>query len=154
VAYPELMAAARDDPHAVFIGDGATTPLSFLVTFDSFDTLAAKFPECDLMISLIGLPAELEAVQCWHTPGKPAFALLLPDLQLIGVAEIRRAVKEGKLVAFVLNKPGAVDSRNPVSRDWKAEFDKRYLLVTAENIEETISSYPQLFRVSRDHQSD
>ena len=45
---------------------------------------------------------------------------------------------------LVMNKPGAPDSRAPVSSD-PQEFDKRFILVTADNIDETMRTYPQVF---------
>jgi hypothetical protein len=38
-----------------------------------------------------------------------------------------------------------VDDQQPLSKDLKAEFDKRFVLVTAENIEDVARSHPSLF---------
>ncbi len=146
VAFPELKTDAEKNPRAVFIDAETTTPLSYLVAEDAFDKLARQHPDCDLFVSLIGLPADLERVQCWQTNGPPKFALLLPDLRIIGdTAAVKYAVKSGKLAAFVLSKPGAPDSRSPVGRDLAAEFEKRFLLVTAENIDQVTQAYTNLF---------
>ena len=143
VAYPELKPEARANPRAVFIDGETTTPLSYLVAPDSFDKLAAKHPNCDLMISLVGLPAALKETQCWQNQ-KPKFALLLPDLRFVGnLAAVKRAVQSGKLAAFVLLKPGAPDSRAPLKGP--GDFDQRFILVTRENIDRVVADYPQLF---------
>jgi len=144
VVYPELTAEAKSNPGGVLADKETITPLSFLVANDAFDKLLAKYPQCDLVFSLIGLPDNIEDLQCWRAAGKPAFALLLPDLRLLGRAAIQRATKSGKIAAFAMNKPGAPDSRAPVSSD-PHEFDKRFILVTADNIDETIRTYPHLF---------
>ena len=95
---------------------------------DAFDKLASGY---DVVISLIGLPVALDKVQCWQKPGKPVFALLLPDLRIIGrAADVRNAVGSGKLAAFVLAQPGGT----------KEEF----VLVTAENIDQLERQYPKL----------
>lgn len=146
IAFPSLKPEAQQDPRSVFIDAETTTPLSFLVAEDAFDQLRQRHPGCDLIVSLIGLPAALNRVQCWHAEGPPRFALLLPDLRMIGGADaIRKAMQSGKLVAFVLNKPDAPASDAAMGGDWKKEFEKRFLLCTAENIEQVIQSYPQLF---------
>ena len=146
VAFPELKAAAQTDPRAVYIDPETTTPLSYLVAEDAFDNLARQYADCDVVVSLIGLPAKLTRVQCWQTNGPPKFALLLPDLRIIGDREaVKRAVKSGKLAAFVLSKPDAPDSNTPVGRDFAAEFEKRFVLVTAENIDQVTRAYPKLF---------
>lgn len=146
VVFPELKPEAKTNPRAVFIDGATTTPLSFLVAEDAFDKLITKYPRCDMLISLVGLPAALDQVKCWTEMEKPRFALLLPDLRFVGdAAAVRRAVKTGKLAAFVLNKPGAPDASAAMKGDLKTEFGKRFLLVTAENIDQVLQQYPQMF---------
>lgn len=146
VAYPELKPEARTNPRSVFIDGQTTTPLSFLVSENAFDKLVREHPGNDLFVSLIGLPAALEKVQCWRNPGPPQFALLLPDLRMIGdAAAIKAAMQNGKLVAFVLAKPEA-ETRNSATEKAEAEFQKKFLLVTAENIDRTVQQYPMLFK--------
>ena len=148
VAYPELKSGAQNDPRSVQISAGSTTPLSFLVTDDAFDKLARQHG-CDLIVSLIGLPVNLGAVEAWRRTGKPKFALLLPDLRMVGdAAAIQSAVKAEKLAVFVLNKPGAPPEQSRLSDDRQAEFERRYILVTPETIDQVLQSYPQLFNFS------
>jgi len=118
IVFPELKPAARTDPRSLLTNPETPTPMSYLVAEDAFDKLT---PGYNLVISLIGLPATLDKVQSWQSPGLPAFALLLPDLRVLGSdADVRAAVKNGKLAAFVLPKPNAED---------------QFLLVTSENID-------------------
>jgi len=145
VAFPELKAEAKANPRAVFIDPETTTPLSYLFADDAFDKLARQHAGCDLIVSLIGLPANLQRVQCWQDPDGPKFALLLPDLRLIGGRQsVRRAMQRGKLIACVLAKPGAPETA-PAAADFAAEFEKRFVLVTPENVDQAMGSYPQLF---------
>ena len=146
VAFPELRPEARENPAALLSDVETTTPLSFLVAPDSFDKLIKQHGDCPGVVSLIGLPAELNQCQAWNAPASPKFALLLPDFRGIADAPvIVRAVKSGKLVAFVLPKLGAPASDAPVGKDWKAEFAKRFVLVTAENVEQVVATSPELF---------
>ena len=146
VAYPELQPAGRNNPRAAEMDPDATTPMSYLVTNDAFDKLAKENPECETIVSLIGVPANLETVEIWQKPGAPRFGLLLPDLRLIGDrAVIIQAMKLGKLAAFVMNKPGAPAEQAPVQSDHRVEFERRFVLVTPENIEQIVQTYPQLF---------
>jgi hypothetical protein len=127
VGYPELKPAARSDPRSLLADPETPTPLSYLVADDAFDKLTLGY---DLAISLIGLPVALDKVQCWQNPGKPAFGLLLPDLRVVGTgADVRAAVKSGKLAAFVLAAPNAAN---------------QFLLVTPESIEQLTQQYPKL----------
>jgi len=146
VAFPELKPEAKENPRAVFIDPETTTPLSFLVAEDSFDKLARKHPDCDLLVSLIGLPANLHRVQCWQDQASPKFALLLPDLRVIGNnAAIRQAMQSGKLAAFVMAKPGAPETQPAADGEFAAEFEKRFVLVTSANVDQVMRTYPQLF---------
>jgi hypothetical protein len=146
IEYPALRPDYLRNPDSVRIAPQTTTPLSYLVAEDAFDMLAQRHPDCDLVVSLIGLPANLRRVQLWQKSGGPRLALLLPDLRLIGdQAAVRAAFRSGKIAATVLNKPGAPAEDIPIGRDTKAEFERRYLLVTADTIDSLIKAYPQLF---------
>ena len=130
VVLPELKPAARTDPRSLLKDPETPTPLSYLVTEDSFDKLVT---DADVVISLIGLPAELDQVASWHKTGKPAFALLLPDLRMIGdAAAVQKALKNGKLAAFVVGNPD------------RANTQKAFLLVTPENLDALAQQYPAL----------
>ena len=146
IAFPELKPEAKEDPRAVYIDPESTTPLSFLVAEDAFDKLARQHPEGDLIVSLIGLPVDLQRVKCWQDPAGPKFALLLPDLRVIGNnAAIRQAMQGGKLVAFVLARPGAPETPPAVGAAFAAEFEKRFVLVTPEIVDQAMQIFPQLF---------
>ena len=146
IVFPELRTEAQAKPRSVFIDSETTTPLSFLVADDAFDKLAEANPTATILVSLVGLPAELDLVKCWTREGDPRFALLLPDLRIIGTAEsVRAAMKRGKLAAFVLAKPDAPGSAAQPEKDWEQEFQKQFLLVTPENIDQLIHAYPKLF---------
>jgi len=145
VFFPELSPAALADPGAVSMPPGATTPLSFLTAERAWDTLLKQYPGTDLVVSLIGLPADLPALELWQRP-KPRFALLLPDLRLIGDrVAIKAAFRRGKLMAAVLNRPGAPPDSAALERDHRAEFAQHFVLVTAENLEAVLAIYPGLF---------
>ncbi|MBN2507660.1 MAG: hypothetical protein JXQ71_13290 [Verrucomicrobia bacterium] len=144
--FPRLKPGARENPRSIPIDPVTTTPLSYLVAPDAFDELADAHADCDLIVSLIGLPAQLGEVACWRKPGPPAFALVLPDLRMVGGRQaLREAMQRGKLLAFVLPHPQAPPSDVPPRRDWQAEFARRYVLVTADNVAERMQSHPHLF---------
>lgn len=146
VAFPELKPDAVANPRALLQDADTTTPLSYLVAEDAFDKLLQQNAGSDTLVSLIGLPVELGKVEAWTKPGAPRFALLLPDLTMIGkFSAVRAALQSGKLVAFVLARPGGPGSETEVSGDAAAEFEKRFVLVTAENIDAVQKAQPSLF---------
>jgi hypothetical protein len=146
VVFPELKPDALDNPRALLTDRATTTPLSFLVAPGAFDRACKEHSDCEVAVSLIGLPVELNGVEVWQNPGAPRFALLLPDLPLLGdAASLERVLRSGKLAAFVLAKPGAPGADAPMGRDWEKEFERRFVLVTPENFEQVRRTYPGLF---------
>lgn len=146
VVYPELLADAFASPQSLIPDSSVTTPLSFLMTPEALSRLRQEHPDHDLWVSLIGLPVGISNQEVWKMDNGPTFALLLPDLRVIGgVKDVKNAVRSGKLVAFVLTKQGKMFDTRSIGQDLRREFDDRYLLVTAENVEAIVEEYPELF---------
>lgn len=146
VVHPELKPGVLEDPGSIAIPGGATTPLSFLSAPGAWDRLREQQPAAGLWISLIGVPADLAETRAWTERPGPGWALFLPDLRLIGPpAALRSAFVDGRLVALVLSRPGAPPEKEPMAKDPDEEFRRRYLLVTAANLEEMLAAWPGLF---------
>jgi len=147
VAYPALRPEFLRAPEKVYIDPKTTTPLSFLVAENAFDELVAANPGFDLVVSLIGLPVNLPQTQVWRDRVKPRFGLVLPDWRMVGSTQaIREAVKSDKIVAAVIDRPGVrSEANNAPSGDEQAQFNRRFLLVTKENVDELLVVYPNLF---------
>ena len=146
VAFPVLPPEAISNPRAL-LGDAQTSnPLSYLLPGASFDAEIRKHPEARLCVSLIGLPRELEQFEAWNRATPPGFALLWPDFSGIGdAAAIRLAFASGKLVACVLRRPGGPGDESRLDQPEAAEFRRRFILLTRENLEETLKTNPELF---------
>jgi hypothetical protein len=146
VVYPELKPEFLKNPRSVLVDRSTTTPLSYVVADDALDKLAGRHPRAELLISLIGLPVKVRQTETWKADNPRKFALLLPDLRMLGdQAAIRQAIKSGKLAAIVLNKPGAPPEDQPLGKDLKMEFDQRFLLITAETVDHYLQVFPRLF---------
>jgi hypothetical protein len=145
VKYPHLKPAAVSNPQSIDIDPGTKTPLSFLVAENSFDELCGENKDCELAISLIGVPLNLTSSAVWKSVA-PRFALLLPDWRMIGgAAEIRRAFESGKLVAAVVSKPGGVAEDQAATGDYRSEFRMRFILITKSNVNAVLAENPQVF---------
>jgi len=89
---------------------------------------------------------ELQRCEIWKASDTTTFALLLPDFRGIASAStVRNAMESGKLLAFVLAKPGVLEDGSAPGGDFKAEFEKRFILVTKDNIDRVIQEQPELF---------
>jgi hypothetical protein len=143
VGFPKFKAEALRDVTSVYVPPNSTTPLSYLVSETSFDDLVREHPDCDILVTLIGLPASTASSAFWLKPGPPRVALLLPDFSVLGDAgAVRFGFESGKLLAAVIPKPNAPPER-AIGSDYRAEFAKRFILVTGENVDQLL---PQLLR--------
>jgi hypothetical protein len=144
VGFPKLKPEAIRDVSSVFVDPNSTTPLSYLVAEDAYDQLMREHPECDVFVSLIGLPGNTATSPVWLRNGPPRFGFLLPDFKIMGDPNaIRQVFKTGKIIAAVIPKPGVSLPDRVAGVDYKAEFDRRFILVTGENIDESL---PKLLR--------
>ena len=127
VVYPEIRPEYFTNPQSVMIPPDSRTPLSFLMQPASVDQLAEANPKCLVIVSLIGLPAGVDKLKIWQEKDR-CFALLLPDLRLLGPPEKAvEAFQRGKLLAAVVED---LQSGNP-------------LIVTRENIMEVMKHQPK-----------
>lgn len=144
VDFPALKPEVLKDPGSVQVDAQTTTPLSFLVVQNAFSALVQKHSDADLVVSLIGLPVNLVEFPEWTQPGKPQFALLLPDWRMIGGKEaILQSFRSRKLAAAVVRKPNSPEGEIP--GDSTEAFHQRYWLVTPENVEKLLAEHPAAF---------
>ena len=125
VVYPEIRPEYYSSPQSIMIPPDSRTPLSFLIQPGSVEKLAESNPKHLVIVSLIGLPVGVDQLKIWQEKDPHCFALLSPDLRLLGVpAKAIEAFQRGKLLAVVIND---MQSGNPmvVTRDNVVEVLKR-----------------------------
>jgi hypothetical protein len=128
VVFPEIRPEYSANPQAVMIPPDSRTPLSFLMRPDSVDQLAETHPQCRVIVSLIGLPAEADQLKIWNEKDPRCFALLLPDLRVLGPPAMAvEAFQREKLLAVVVED---CQSGDP-------------LIVTRDNVGEVLKRQPK-----------
>ncbi|MFH0878229.1 MAG: hypothetical protein V2A34_00810 [Lentisphaerota bacterium] len=133
IAHPEIRNDFLNNPASVYIDPTTKTPLSYVVSDGAFDQIIKDNADCGILVSLIGLPANLEKTKFWTQAGAPRLGLLLPDLRMIGNEEsIRRAVKSGRIAAAIFYKPGSGNA---------AKLEDRFILLDADNADEWLRTY-------------
>jgi hypothetical protein len=127
-------------------GDAAMIDAGFGMgpTAAMFDEMIAGHPECDPVLSTVGLPMDVGSMQIWRQPiaERPALVVVNGDVSML-----RRALSSGAVMAAVAHHPEAVVS-DPFAMppaDAAAAFDTRYLLVTTANVDDLAARYPGLF---------
>lgn len=107
-----------------------------------FDAMISRHPDCDLIISLIGLPMDVENMGIWEAPApKPRVALLDANIY-----NLKSAILSGIVLATVTYSPTAKFDELTPPDDMQQAFDKRFLLVTPENVEAIAAQHTGLFQ--------
>ncbi len=126
--FPDIRGEYFTNRQALFFPPECRTPLSFAVQPASVDRLAEAHPECRVIVSLIGLPYGVEELRIWSDKDPRCFALLLPDLRVLGPpAKAVEAFEAGKLLAAVDQDDRSGDP----------------LVITRDNIEAVLKHQPK-----------
>lgn len=127
--------------------EGMMEPMETWFTAKELDKIL-KGKKADLIITTIGLPSGLSV-----RGGKefPIPSLKGKKVVLAGgsIYEHGRDIQAGAIVAAVSYKPNAEYDEKPAPSDLDEAFNKRYVLVTNENLNEVIKQYPDLFAKQR-----
>jgi hypothetical protein len=130
VVFPEIRPEYFSHRELIVVPPDSRTPLSFVIRPEAVDELADAHPECNVIVSLIGLPAGVERLKVWNEKDPRTFALLLPDLRLLGSPEqIAAAFSGGKILAAVFQNSKTGEP----------------LIVTRENAAEILKNDPKIF---------
>jgi hypothetical protein len=128
VVFQEITPEYFSNPQSVIIPPDSRTPLSFLVRPAAVDQVADLHPGCSVIVSLIGLPAGVDQGKIWNQDDPRCFALLLPDVRLLGSPEMAaEAFQRGKILAVV-----AEDETRPGDP----------LIMTRENVSDVLQRQP------------
>ena len=127
VGFPEIKPEYQEHPERAVFPPNTSTPLSFLMDAKSVDALADSHPDCEVIVSLIGLPLGVESLDVWS--GRHRFGLLLPDLRVLGSkSKALEAFESGKIIAAV------VDDKSSGAA----------LIVDSNNVKEILAKRPEL----------
>lgn len=116
----------------------------FVFTSTQFDQLVKMHPECNLIVSLIGLPKDFLKMALWTmTPEKR------PKLVLgfANVFELKNAIKTDYIsAAMIYNSAYRPSSGETVPDDLTEAFNRRYQLISKGNIDPIAAQNPRLFK--------
>ena len=128
VVPPEIRAQYYTDRQSLIFPPDCSTPLSFAIEPASVDQLAEAHSDCRVIVSLIGLPSGVEQLKLWDAKSPQSFALLLPDMRVLGPpAKAVEGFQGGKLLAAVVQDATTGEP----------------LIVTRENVEAVLASQPK-----------
>ncbi|OGV50991.1 MAG: hypothetical protein A2017_14025 [Lentisphaerae bacterium GWF2_44_16] len=106
-------------------------PVSERACAEHFDALINKYPDCNLVVTLVGLPYDVGEMSIWsRDPEKrPKMALLFAD-----VFKLKNAIKADYITALTY-KPGVKFSEDPAPSDPQKAFEQRYIILNKDNVD-------------------
>ncbi|RMD84270.1 MAG: hypothetical protein D6820_01295 [Lentisphaerae bacterium] len=115
-----------------------------LFTGEKLDKLIEDYPNCNVVVSFLGLPQDMKTMKLWtkKPDERPALVLAQPYIY-----ELKPLIKLKYCPIILYNKPlkgeGILDMEFPDNEE--EAFNKRYLLITPENVDQIAKEYPKLF---------
>ncbi len=108
-----------------------------------FDRAIKSHPEAELVISLVGLPIDVENIGFWYQENCPQLILFGGNLKYMDIA-----LKHKIVIAAIAFVPGAsfANSRKPTDQNAEETFYEHFLLINRSNIDETKQVFPALFK--------
>ena len=120
--------------------------ISDVMVAADMDKLFAKHKDRNLIITLIGLPADMKNMKIWNQflrdkKKTPKLAIIPGDVYSLGAF-----IQSGLIVGAVVSNPDYhyVDDA-PVPKTYEEAF-KRYLLITPQNVLNIRKKYPKMFQ--------
>lgn len=108
------------------------------------DAIIEKHPDCNVVITAIGLPYDAKDMNLWtkNSDSRPLVALLDGNISMLGWA-----VEDGLLVASIAKPYWTYDKNVP--EDPFKRFEQRYLMVDSKNIGEISRIYKNVIRFKK-----
>lgn len=125
-------------------GEGAgpmMPPLDYWYTAKIFDELIGKQTGFDMIVTTIGLPNDAGKSRILKDKARPKIAVLNGTIY-----DLKAAIKPDMIVGAVTYNPKAIYDDKPVPKDLDEAFNKRYLLVTPETLQQVSQTHQDIFR--------
>ncbi len=117
-----------------------------IVSAKNFDILFEKYKDCEVVISTIGLPLDVENMKVWNRMSED-----IPKIGLLNVyvKVLRNVIRAKYVAAAVIPRPDVKTSpnkeKNLSEKGIKEKFKLRYAMITPDNIDNFDNKYPKLF---------
>lgn len=139
---PDVRAAYEAYGEGEGEGDEEFPPIDAWFTVDYFDNLLAEHAgDADVVISLAGLPTGAAKLAFWDRADRPVIVSVFGPSPVLG-----DRIASGDVLAAVKDRLSATyTGEMPEDFDLVAAFNRRFVMVTAENLAEVREQSPRLF---------
>jgi len=116
-------------------------PIMVPIQAADFNAFIKKHNKCNLIVTMIGLPDDLDKITLWKefnsNPEKsPKLAIAFGD-----ISRLRRYIKTGSIITALSYNPTARFTADPAPEDMRKAFNKRYLIISKNNLLEITNKY-------------
>ena len=124
-------------------GNKAISAEEPIFTALSFDLMVERHPNCNLIVSLIGLPSDQNEMRLWFMDPEKRPKLIVV---LGNPYELKNAIEAGYISAMITLNPKYIsDLEKELPKNYKKRFFQRFLLINRENIGFVSKDNPGLF---------
>ncbi|NLF16977.1 MAG: hypothetical protein GX595_06940 [Lentisphaerae bacterium] len=116
-------------------------PLEYWFSAKIFDDLVGKQSGFDVLVTTIGLPQDARNSKILRDKDRPKIAVLNGSIY-----DLKAAIRPDMIVGAITYNPKAEYDDKPVPKDLDEAFNKRFLLVTPDNLGQVVSTNPDIFR--------
>ncbi|MEA2011585.1 MAG: hypothetical protein U9O87_00650 [Verrucomicrobiota bacterium] len=129
-------------------------PIEYWFTAKIFNEVIEKNKDCDLIISLVGLPPsqkELSQIKLWSMKEgeRPKLAIINTP-----VYDLMPLFTEKLISVAVSYNPNAVYDEEQPPKEVRAAFDKRYILITDDNVADVSAKFSGMFNPEKGNTSE
>ncbi len=133
--YPEMMGPEGGPPGMIE---------RELLTAEVMDRVIKENPHCNLVLSLVGLPTDKWKMEFWRMKPEKRPPLVLANAYIYE-KKVKQAIQAGFITIVLHTKPVGFNYEEEPPKEDQAAFDKRFILITPENVDEMSQKYDRLF---------
>lgn len=115
-------------------------PMMEMTTSKDFDATLSANSDCNVVISVIGLPRDASKMKLWSMPEGKRPKLILIGGGMGGSINLDTAIKKGMVSAVVTISPKAKFDDEGAPSAFEDAFKKRYILIDKSNLKENEKS--------------
>lgn len=115
---------------------------SISLSVEEFENIIAKHPECNTIISFVGVPKKHKQLTFWEGKNAPDFAVITDSIYTLGAP-----VTQGKIIAAIIINPDKRTVSSSKNKSLEDAFKENYLMLTNENLVEIWSKNRKLLKV-------
>ena len=110
------------------------------------ETIGAARQTPNAIVNLVGLPYDIDEMRFWRRRESPPM-IVVSGMGYMGMSNLASRIARGQIAAMVIRRPDVGLELEAIPRNVEEAFNRRYILVTSENLDEVAEQYPEMLGV-------